>query len=131
MLDYLYYLIISSIIIYLVILNVKLKQVIKLMTVSVLQANIDKQIVENGAAISNDENFVKFLSQSRDDAFKYIEEVQQGIKDFLNKVDGTVKYYDTYGLASTGFFAPYDEAMKLFSEEVKKLEKLLPKEKDA
>ncbi|NBO78158.1 MAG: hypothetical protein EBV27_00640 [Actinobacteria bacterium] len=131
LLDYIIYIVFSGLILYLFLSNIKLRKMIQLMTVSVLQANIDKQIIENGVSISNDENFVKFLSQSRDDAYKYIEEVQTGIKDFINNVDDTISYYDQYGSASTGMFPPYDSAMQLFSAQVKNLKNLLPKEKDA
>jgi len=131
LLDYIIYIVFSGLILYLFLSNIKLRKMIQLMTVSVLQANIDKQIIENGVSISNDENFVKFLSQSRDDAYKYIEEVQTGIKEFISNVDNTINYYDQYGSASIGMFPPYDNAMQLFSKEVKSLKQLLPEEKDA
>ena len=72
------------------------------------------------------ESFIKFLSDSRDSAFDYIEEVQSGISDFVSEVDPLINYFDEYG-DIMGMIPNYD-GMKKMSIEFKKLKKLLPGE---
>lgn len=72
------------------------------------------------------ESFIKFLSDSRDSAFEYIEEVQSGISDFVSEVDPLINYFDEYG-DIMGMIPNYD-GMKKMSIEFKKLKKLLPEE---
>ena len=42
------------------------------------------------------ENFIKFLSDSREWAFGYIEEVQNGLKKFISEVEPELEYYNHY-----------------------------------
>lgn len=72
------------------------------------------------------ESFIKFLSDSRDSAFDYIEEVQSKISDFVSEVDPLINYFDEYG-DIMGMIPNYD-GMKKMSIEFKKLKKLLPEE---
>jgi len=74
------------------------------------------------------QSFIKFLSDSRDWAFQYIEEVQGGLKKFINEVQPQIEYYDKYGAAVEGMVAPHDFALKKISAELKELKKLLPEE---
>ena len=64
------------------------------------------------------QNFIKFLSDSRDWAFQYIEEVQNGLQNHYNK----------YGAAIEGTMPPYDIALKKISKEMEDLKKFLPEE---
>jgi hypothetical protein len=75
---------------------------------------------------AHQESFIKFLSDSRDSAFEYIEEVQSGINSFVSEVDPLINYFDEYGdvMAMT----PNYDNMKKISVEFKKLKKLLPEE---
>ncbi len=126
--DYLIYLIISATILYLLFKNIRLKKTLESVTIDLLQANIDRAIIENSSVVINDDNFVTYLSKSREEAYTYIEELQSGVKSFVDNVSDIVNYYNQYGAASLGIFPPYDSAMKTFSDEVKKLENFLPKE---
>lgn len=74
------------------------------------------------------ENFIKFLSDSREWAFSYIENVQQGLKKFIKEVEPQIDYYDNYGAAVEGMIAPHDFALKKISTELKELKKLLPED---
>jgi len=76
------------------------------------------------------EDFLKFVSDSRDWAYQYIEDVQAGLKGFINEVGPQVEYYDQYGAAVDGMVAPHDFALKKISLEFKKLKKLLPEDYD-
>jgi len=70
------------------------------------------------------ENFIKFLSDSRDWAYEYIEDVQKGLLTFVNSVEPEITYFDEYGLVGDAY--PHYQSMKKISEEYKELKKLLP-----
>lgn len=74
------------------------------------------------------ENFIKFLSDSRDWAFDYIDKVQKGLKEFIKIADKEFAYFDSYGILSQGY--PHYETMEKISAEYKKLKELLPEETD-
>lgn len=75
------------------------------------------------------ENFIKFLSDSRDWAYQYIEDVQKGLNSFINKTKPHVEYFDKYGEVGSAY--PHYDSMKKISEEYKELIKLLPEEHNA
>jgi biopolymer transport protein ExbB/TolQ len=74
------------------------------------------------------QNFIKFLSDSRDWAFKYIEDVQVGIKKFMDEVQPQIDYYNKYGVVVDGMIPPHDFALKKISKEIDELKKFLPEE---
>jgi len=72
------------------------------------------------------ENFIKFLSDSRDWAYEYIENVQTGLNNFINETAPEINYFKEYG--DTMGMAPNYYSMKKISEEYEKLKTLLPAE---
>ena len=72
------------------------------------------------------ENFIKFISDSRDWAYAYIEEVQTGLKHFIDETAPEIQYFRDY--SDTMALAPNYYSMKKISEEYDKLKKLLPEE---
>ena len=74
------------------------------------------------------QNFIKFLSDSRDWAFQYIEEVQSGLQKFVEEVEPQINHYNKYGAAIEGTMPPYDIALKKISKEMEDLKKFLPEE---
>lgn len=74
------------------------------------------------------ENFIKFLSDSREWAFEYIESVQSGLKKFLEEVQPQIDHYNKYGIVVEGMISPHDFALKKISKELEELKKLLPEE---
>ena len=74
------------------------------------------------------ENFLKFISESRDWAFNYIEDVQKAISQFVNEVEPEINYFKEYG--DIGAMAPNYYSMKKFVEEYEKLKMLLPTEEE-
>ena len=96
--------------------NFTLEQLIELQNEKDMQAN---QSVHK-------ENFLKFISESRDWAFNYIEEVQKGISQFVNEVEPEINYFKEYG--DIGAMSPNYYSMKKFVEEYEKLKMLLPTE---
>jgi len=73
------------------------------------------------------ENFIKFLSDSRDWAFSYIESVQKGLTKFVNDVDADVSHFDEYGEALS-MSRPDYPSMKNISRAYKELKTLLPED---
>jgi len=77
----------------------------------------------------HNENFIKFISDSRDSAFKYIEDVQSGLAEFIDAVDDDINHFDQYGdVLSTN--RPEYWSIKKISESYKKLKKLLPEDEE-
>lgn len=74
------------------------------------------------------EDFLKFVSDSRDLAYEYIESVQAGLQKFIQEVEPQLDYYDKYGVAIEGMVSPHDFALKKISSEFKELKKLLPED---
>jgi hypothetical protein len=74
------------------------------------------------------ENFIKFLSDSRDWAFDYIDKSQKQIKDFIDIADKEFSFFNSYKTLSEGQL--YHETMEVISKEYKKLKQLLPEESD-
>ena len=73
------------------------------------------------------ENFIKFLSDSRDWAFSYIESVQKGLTKFVSDVDADVSHFDEYGEALS-MSRPDYPSMKNISKAYKELKTLLPED---
>ena len=74
------------------------------------------------------ENFIKFLSDSRDWAFEYIEDVQKQLENFIRDVEPEIMYFDEYGVVGDAY--PHYHSMKKISSAYKDLKKLLPEEVD-
>lgn len=74
------------------------------------------------------ENFIKFLSDSRDWAFEYIEDVQKQLENFIRDIEPEIMYFDEYGVVGDAY--PHYHSMKKISAAYKDLKKLLPEEVD-
>lgn len=74
------------------------------------------------------ENFIKFISDSRDWAFEYIEEFQAGLDEFVSSVEPEINYFKEYGDLMS--MSPNYYSLKKIVEEYEKLKKLLPKKEE-
>ena len=74
------------------------------------------------------EDFLKFVSDSRDWAYQYIEDVQNKINKFISDIEPEIKYFDEYGVASSAY--PHYHSMKKISEAYKELKEILPEDHD-
>ena len=83
-------------------------------------------ILKQEDEIIHKENFIKFLSDSRDWAYEYIENVQSGLNNFVNEIEPEINYFKEYG--DTMAMAPNYYSMKKITEEYEKLKSLLPVE---
>ena len=94
---------------------------------------LEEFIVTNNVEFKNDsdihkENFIKFLSDSRDWAFAYIEEVQVGLNKFVTEIEPEINYFKEYGDFTS--MRPNYFALKKITEAYEELTKLLPKEEE-
>jgi archaellum component FlaC len=73
-------------------------------------------------------NFIKFLSDSRDWAFEYIENVQNGIKKFMNEVSPQIEYFNKQDSSTNTNLEISEFTLKKISKEIEELKKFLPEE---
>jgi hypothetical protein len=99
-----------------------------------LQVHIDRAILSDKLNIEmqksglQNDDFLSFISKSRDMAFEYIESVQLGIDKFIVDVEPEIAYFDEYGIVGSAF--PHYNSMKKISIAYKELKNLLPKDYD-
>jgi hypothetical protein len=125
--------ILSSLTLLFLSLYVLQKRANKVLIAKTLEALLMQQLTRNINKTDKDqsnEDFLKFVSDSRDWAYQYIEEVQSGLKLFIDEVGPQIDYYNKYGSAVDGMIAPHDFALKKISSEFEKLKTLLPEDYD-
>ena len=71
-----------------------------------------------------DEDFLKFISDSRDWAYTYIDEVQASLNNFITDIEPEISYFKEYG--DLGSMAPNYYSMKKITNAYEELKKLLP-----
>ena len=94
--------------------------------VALTAQKIKDQFENDPVSIENTEGFLRFISESRDWAFKYIEDVQFGLNKFINDIEPEISYFNKYGLVGSAY--PHYDSMKKISEAYKELKKLLPED---
>ena len=99
---------------------------------NVLQLIIDNDMILKGIEerkdkkdIEQTEGFVKFLSESREWAFEYIETVQNGLAKFVETAGPRLEYFDKYGRVTT---SPHVEGLEDILAAYRELQKLLPEQ---
>lgn len=92
--------------------------------ITILLENANGKPETDDKNLNTNEGFVKFLSDSRDWAFAYIEEVQSILNKFVNEVGPDIEYYRSFGQAVDG---PHNETLDKISKAYAELEKVLPK----
>ncbi len=118
--------------IYLLVSNVKIRLKNKTLALTLLQERIDKNIIidkiskdlDKAKPIEQTDGFIKFISESRDLAFSYIEEAQKGISQFVKNAGPEIEYFKEFGPISEG--QPLHDSMVKISKEYEELKKLLP-----
>ena len=104
------------------------------LTKELLQSNIDKNILAEKLfeassikAINKDEPseaFLKFVSDSRDVAYEYIEDAQFVLNKFIKDIEPEINYFKEYGDVSA--MSPNYYSMKKIVECYEELKVLLP-----
>jgi hypothetical protein len=72
------------------------------------------------------EDFLKFISDSRDWAYSYIDEVQASLNKFITDIEPEISYFKEYG--DIGSMSPNYYSMKKIVGAYEELKKLLPEE---
>ena len=116
--------------------NIQLRIKLSSTTVELVKAHIDKTIIsEKLSEIKNknrvdpsSEAFLKFVSDSRDWAYTYIEDVQASLDKFITDIEPEIIYFDEYGVVGSAY--PHYYSMKKISEAYKELKKILPDDYD-
>ena len=85
-----------------------------------------KESANSSDDVLHKENFIKFLSDSRDWAFEYIEEVQDGLNKFISDIEPEINYFNEYG--DIGSMSPNYYSLKKISSAYDELKKLLPED---
>jgi hypothetical protein len=110
--------------------SVKLKRDIAKLFIekTLLQEYVDltksTKVKEQSEDTIHKEHFIKFLSDSRDWAYQYIEDVQKGLNKFVNDIDADISYFDEYGDALS-MSRPDYPSMKNISKAYKELKTLI------
>jgi hypothetical protein len=131
------YALLTTLIAYLGFVNLSLRRKFHNAVADKIQAQINKDILasEYSRAVQELENkkleksddFIKFLSDSRNVAFDYIENVQENLAKFDKQITKILKWNETYG--STTGDNPHSNKIKEISVAYKKLKDLLPENK--
>jgi hypothetical protein len=118
----------------LIIYILKLRSNNKKGILTVAQLIIDKNILESKimeldkvVQSQEKEHFLKFLNDSRDAAFEYIEKSQETVRSFIRSIEKDIKHFDTYGIAVIN---TYDDLLTKVSSGLEELRELLPEEKE-
>jgi hypothetical protein len=91
--------------------------------------NKNKKLEErlsNRDEIAN-ESYVRFLNESRDWAYGYIEDVQAKLKDFADEVEPQLDYFNTYGRAVA---SPHTIMLEKIDSAYVDLKSVLPQENE-
>ncbi len=75
-----------------------------------------ENLMSSKTKLDNDahqESFIKFLSDSRDSAFEYIEEVQNGLSKFVGDVDADIMAMEPNYNSLKNISKSYDDLIKL------------------
>ena len=118
----------------LIVKNVRLSIKLSALTLELIKAHVDKTLISEKleeVSLKNDnktdsssEAFLKFVSDSRDWAYQYIDEVQESLNKFITDIEPEIAYFDEYGVVGNAY--PHYHSMKKISSAYKELKKLLP-----
>jgi hypothetical protein len=106
--------------------KIKFKKLSTKLGLEKIQALKELNIAISNKQLEQSEGFVNFLTESRDWAFTYIQEVQEALKEFDNTVVPILEYQKTYGkvLGTNTHSNNIDEISLAYD----KLKSVLPKE---
>jgi hypothetical protein len=129
MIELIFICILSSLTLLFLSLYVLQKRANKALIAKTLEALLMQQLTSNINKTDKDqsnEDFLKFVSDSRDWAYQYIEEVQKGLDNFITDIEPEISYFDEYGVVGSAY--PHYHSMKKISGAYKELKKLLPED---
>lgn len=95
-------------------------------TVQFLLLNEEQKENEKTDKEKANEDFLKFISDSRDWAYAYIDEVQASLNKFITDIEPEINYFNEYG--DIGSMSPNYDSMKKITVSYEELKKLLPED---
>ena len=138
MIDFIVFVLIVLLVITLLISVVKLKLKNRKLAAELLQGTLDQNILltklaeelkkKEDVSIEKTDGFLKFISESRDLAFQYIEGIQEALVKFRDKAGPEIEYMLTYGTA-TGDNLQSKSFLKIQKAYKELIEETLPTEK--
>ncbi len=115
--------------------NLRLRLVHRSNTIQLLEVATERNIIATKLLDLTEQNlepteaasegFLKFISDSRDWAFEYIENVQVGLNKFISDAGPSIEYWEKYGSVMD---TPLDINMQKISISYKELKSLLPED---
>jgi len=136
MIEFIAFVIFSILFFVLVVRNIMLSIKVHSISKELLQSVIDKNILAEKLfdlsarnlmkEETSSEAFLKFISDSRDWAYQYIDDVQQSLDKFITDIEPEILYFDAYGDLMSA--EPNHNSMKKISVAYKELKKLLPED---
>jgi hypothetical protein len=105
--------------------NLKLQIINLVQEKLALEGVLDKR---ESQSVEKTEGFLNFITQSRDWAFQYIEDVQGGLTKFIKDIEPEIEYFKEYGDVMS--MQPNYYSMKKITESYEELKKLLPEDED-
>lgn len=138
MIDFIIFLLTILVVVTLLISVVKLRLKNRRLAAELLQATLDQNILltrlaeelkkKEEVSVEKTDGFLKFISDSRDMAFEYIETMQEAIVKFKNNVGPEIDYMLTYGTA-TGDSLQTSSFIKIEKAYTELIQETLPTEK--
>lgn len=132
MFDLLIFIVVVVVITGAVLENIRLKNNNTELLFLLAQSNIDNSLIKKKVTTDQDiekDHLIKFLSESRDSSYQYIEDFQEELTNFKNDLSRHVAYFDAYGMLAEPYDVHYDMSVK-FVEYYKKLISFLPEEEN-
>jgi hypothetical protein len=136
--DFVIFLLTILVVVTLLISVVKLRLKNRKLAAELLQATLDQNILltrlaeelkkKEEVSAEKTDGFLKFISDSRDMAFEYIETMQEAIVKFKNNVGPEIDYMLTYGTA-TGDSLQTSSFLKIEKAYIELIQETLPTEK--
>ena len=138
MIDFVIFLLTILVVVALFISVVKLRLKNRRLASELLQSTLDQNILltklteelkkKDEASIEKTDGFLKFISESREMAFEYIETMQEAIVKFKNSVGPEIDYMLTYGTAA-GDNLQASSFLKIEQAYIELIKETLPTEK--
>jgi hypothetical protein len=132
--NYIVFFVLSAFILGLLYVIVKLTIRNRRVVAKYIQSELDKSLInlelsrmieeKSIRELSESDGFVKFISQSRDWAFEYIEEVQASLSEFDKTVDPLLKWAMRFGILNGE--TAHTKILREISEAYDKLKSVLP-----
>jgi threonyl-tRNA synthetase len=139
MIDFIIFISVIVVIVVLMLSVLRLRLKNRKLAAELLQITLDQNILmtklaeelkkKEDVSIEKTDGFLKFISESRDLAFQYIEAIQEALVKFKGKVGPEIEYMLTYGTA-TGDNLQSKSFLKIEKAYKELIKETLPTEKD-